>query len=159
MAAVEAIVAVRRRDPDAIERVLALESTAFRAGAPDMLVFAYRSLPELLTILLGATEDRQRLYRLIRRAGDEDVARAAGHLLDADEDATATLSRREREVFELLRQGLTNREIARHLVIAEATAKVHAHRIYEKLGVRSRSALAMQALLERPKGTPPEEAP
>jgi len=159
VAVAEAVVAVRRRDPDATDRVLALESTAFRTGALDLLVFAYRSLPELLTTLLATSEDRQRLYRLIRRAGDEDVARAAGHLLDANEDATAALSRREREVFELLRQGMPNREIARRLVIAEATVKVHAHRIYEKLGVRSRSALAMQALLERPKGTPPEEAP
>jgi DNA-binding NarL/FixJ family response regulator len=52
-------------------------------------------------------------------------------------------------VFELLRTGLTNREIGRLLFIEESTVKAHTHRIYDKLGVHSRSALAVQAALER----------
>ena len=46
-------------------------------------------------------------------------------------------------------QGLTNREIARLLFIEESTVKVHVHHIYDKLGVRSRMALTVQAKLER----------
>ena len=61
----------------------------------------------------------------------------------------ALLTRREREVYELLRQGLTNREIAELLFIAEGTAKLHVQHVFNKLGVRSRKAIAIQAALER----------
>jgi len=60
------------------------------------------------------------------------------------------LSPRERDVYDLIIQGLTNREIARLLYIEESTVKVHAHHIYDKVGVRSRTALAAYAMLERP---------
>ena len=66
-----------------------------------------------------------------------------------NDDKRLLLTPREMEVFELLRTGLPNREIARLLFIEESTVKAHAHRIYDKLGVRSRSALAVQAALER----------
>ena len=59
------------------------------------------------------------------------------------------LTPRETDVFELLRTGLSNREIGRLLYIEESTVKAHAHRIYDKLGVRSRHALTVQAALER----------
>jgi DNA-binding NarL/FixJ family response regulator len=49
-----------------------------------------------------------------------------------------TLSPRELEVYELIVQGRTNREISKTLFIAESTTKVHVHHILEKLGVRSR---------------------
>ena len=52
------------------------------------------------------------------------------------------LSPRETEVFELLSQGLTNKEIARTLVVSESTAKVHVRHILEKLGVKTRTAAA-----------------
>jgi DNA-binding NarL/FixJ family response regulator len=45
-------------------------------------------------------------------------------------------------------QGLKNREIARLLFIVESTVKAHTHHIYDKLGVHSRTALIMQAMLE-----------
>jgi DNA-binding NarL/FixJ family response regulator len=56
------------------------------------------------------------------------------------------LSHREREVYELLAQGRSNRDIARTLFISESTTKVHVRHIFEKLGVRSRAeaASAMQ---------------
>ena len=64
-------------------------------------------------------------------------------------DPRENLSRREREVYELLIERLTNREIAKLLYIEESTVKVHAQHIYDKLGTRSRTALAIQAMLER----------
>lgn len=48
------------------------------------------------------------------------------------------LSHRERVVAELVIFGLTNREIANRLVLAEATVKSHVHAILQKLGVTSR---------------------
>jgi len=52
------------------------------------------------------------------------------------------LSRREREAAELLRQRLTNKEIALKLNLAEQTVKNHVHRILRKLGVRDRFSIA-----------------
>jgi ATP/maltotriose-dependent transcriptional regulator MalT len=150
ISAVDALAGLKRHERDATDRVLELESVAFETNAVDILVTAYRSTPELLAVLLRATSDRERLQRLIRRARDEDLAGAVGHPLPSpDDDPRARLSRREREVFELLRQGLTNLQIAETLVISESTVKVHVHHIYDKLGVRSRTALAVQAMLER----------
>jgi DNA-binding NarL/FixJ family response regulator len=147
--AVEAICALRLHSPDAIEQVVELEQAAFRTGAVDILVTAYRSAPELLTVLLRCSTQQERVTGLIRAARDEDVARAVGQPIFSPSDPRQRLSRREREVYKLLAEGLTNREIAKLLFIEESTVKVHAHHIYEKLGLRSRTALAVQAILER----------
>jgi predicted ATPase/DNA-binding CsgD family transcriptional regulator len=52
------------------------------------------------------------------------------------------LSRREREVAELVAEGLTNRQIAERLFIAERTAEGHVEQIRNKLGFTSRSQIA-----------------
>lgn len=52
----------------------------------------------------------------------------------------STLTDREREVLELLAQGLTNKEIAEKLVITTNTVKRHLKAIFEKLNVHTRSA-------------------
>jgi predicted ATPase/DNA-binding NarL/FixJ family response regulator len=48
------------------------------------------------------------------------------------------LTERELQVLDLIRQGLSNHEIAENLVIAVETVKVHARNIYSKLGVSGR---------------------
>jgi DNA-binding NarL/FixJ family response regulator len=147
--AVGAVSALKRRDAEAIERVVDLDEAAFSTGAVDLLVTAYRSTPELLVVLLRASPDRERLVGLLRRAHDEDLAGAVGEPVAADDDPRMRLSPRERDVYDLLREGLTNRQIAKLLFIEESTVKVHAHHIYDKLGMRSRTALTVQAMLER----------
>lgn len=52
------------------------------------------------------------------------------------------LTARERELLLLAAQDLSNKEIARKVDIAEGTAKLHMHSIYQKLGVFRRSALS-----------------
>lgn len=52
----------------------------------------------------------------------------------------STLTDREREVLDLLAQGLTNKEIAERLVITTNTVKRHLKSIFEKLDVHTRSA-------------------
>jgi len=52
----------------------------------------------------------------------------------------STLTEREREVLDLLAQGLTNKEIAERLVITTNTVKRHLKAIFEKLNVHTRSA-------------------
>jgi ATP/maltotriose-dependent transcriptional regulator MalT len=146
LAAVSAISALKTGDPAAGDRVAELERTAFETGAPDFLVTAYRSTPELLVVLLRVSRFRDELVRVVRRAHDQDLATATGKSLES-EDPRTRLSPREREVVALLREGITNKQIASILYISEATVKVHVHHIYDKLGVRSRTALAIQAAL------------
>ena len=55
---------------------------------------------------------------------------------------TAALSRREREVAQLLAQGLSNREIAERLYLSERTVDNHVHHILAKLGFDSRVQVA-----------------
>ena len=55
------------------------------------------------------------------------------------------LSERQVEVLGLLAAGLTNREIARELVISEETVRWHTKRIYRRLGVRNRTEAATRA--------------
>ena len=55
---------------------------------------------------------------------------------------TEGLSKREYEVYELLAQGRSNREIAKALFISESTTKVHVRHIFEKLKVRTRAEAA-----------------
>jgi len=54
-----------------------------------------------------------------------------------------SLTPREKEVATLVAQGLTNRKIAARLVISEFTAETHLARIFKKLGLRSRTQLAV----------------
>jgi DNA-binding CsgD family transcriptional regulator/tetratricopeptide (TPR) repeat protein len=146
--AVRAICALRDTAPDAVERATHLEHVAFEIGAVDLLVVAYRACPDLLSVLLRVTQHR-RFPELLEKVGDADLAAVIGRPIAVNDDRRLLLSRREREVYELLRSGLTNRQIAKLLYIEPSTVKAHTHRIYDKLGVRSRSALAVQAALER----------
>jgi two-component system response regulator DevR len=55
--------------------------------------------------------------------------------------ASRVFSRREGELVTLLREGLTNKEIARRLHLSEQTVKNHVHRILRKAGVPDRLAI------------------
>ena len=54
------------------------------------------------------------------------------------ESKIAQLSNQERRVFELLKTGKTNKEISNELNIGLSTVKSHIHKIYSKLGIKSR---------------------
>jgi DNA-binding NarL/FixJ family response regulator len=57
-----------------------------------------------------------------------------------------SLTSREREiVLALLAEGLSNKDVGRKLKLSEGTVKVHLHNIYQKLGVKNRTALAALA--------------
>ena len=60
-------------------------------------------------------------------------------------DSTPALTRRERELIELVRQGLRNRDIATELGVTEGTVKVYLHAIFDKLRVANRTELALRA--------------
>ncbi len=60
------------------------------------------------------------------------------------------LTHREQEVATLIAQGLTNREIARRLQIAERTTAVHVQHIFNRLGLTSRTQIAVWKLQHSP---------
>ncbi|MGW1409051.1 response regulator transcription factor [Streptomyces sp. NPDC002403] len=70
------------------------------------------------------------------------VAQAMAYVLD-DAAGTSGLTRRESQVAELVAEGLTNKDIAVRLTIAQRTAESHVERILGKLGLTSRTQLAV----------------
>jgi non-specific serine/threonine protein kinase len=61
------------------------------------------------------------------------------------EDITDELTPRQRQVAILVGQGLTNRQIAHHLVVSERAAAAHIEHILNKLSVNSRTEIAVWA--------------
>jgi two-component system, NarL family, nitrate/nitrite response regulator NarL len=53
------------------------------------------------------------------------------------------LSPRQRQIFDLVVVGQSNKEIARTLGLSEGTVKIHIAKLFEKLGVHHRSAVAL----------------
>jgi DNA-binding CsgD family transcriptional regulator len=87
----------------------------------------------------GALRDADAAARELRRLGRR-IPRRARPL--ARQAGLTALSPREREVVEQVAQGRTNREIAEALFLSEKTVGSHLARVFDKLGVRSRAALA-----------------
>lgn len=59
------------------------------------------------------------------------------------------LTPRELEVIQLVKQGMSNREIGESLVITPGTVKTHLMHIFEKTGCESRWALAVKSIEEQ----------
>ncbi len=57
------------------------------------------------------------------------------------------LSNQEKRVLSLLKKGKTNKEISSELHIEVSTVKSHLHKIYSRLGVKSRKEIVNNALL------------
>lgn len=69
----------------------------------------------------------------------EAVLDFVGVAAPREDDAFATLSRREREVLALVSQGLANAEIGERLSISEKTVRNHISNVFDKLGVWTRA--------------------
>jgi DNA-binding NarL/FixJ family response regulator len=122
---------------------------------------------ELLRQLATALESAQELRpesadgsNLAKQATDaaltaDDLARKATAAANRVEDdlwiewielptkPAVPLTEREREVADLLAQGLSNRQIAKQLGVAQRTAESHIEHIFQKLGVTSRTQAAV----------------
>jgi len=88
---------------------------------------------------IGATALAKRAYREQRRL----AARRSRAGERSEQPTTDTvLTRREQQIAELVRDGLTNRKISRQLSISEKTVEMHLTNLFGKLGVDNRTAVA-----------------
>ncbi|WP_344877551.1 ATP-binding protein [Nonomuraea antimicrobica] len=75
--------------------------------------------------------------------GEDPAGVRASRTRPGDGDGAAVLTRREHEIAGLVARGLTNKEIAAALVIAQRTAEGHIEHILAKLGFNSRAQIAV----------------
>jgi predicted ATPase/DNA-binding CsgD family transcriptional regulator len=101
-----------------------------------------------------STDDAIELALIDDAATDASEVALAGHARPLA--GVSPLSRREYEVSQLLANGLTNREIAHVLSISEKTVGSHIDHIMTKLGLRSRTRIAVWAVERRTDGSPPD---
>lgn len=126
------------------------------AEAPELLMAALKAGAHGY-VLKGVSASELRM--ILRRVADGEAyvspCLAAEMLMEfsrpREVDTLEQLTPREAEVLDLLRQGLTNREIGERLHIAEKTVKHHMSVILQKLQVRSRTEAALLAA-ERSRG-------
>lgn len=130
MSGIDAVRAIRQEAPDARFVMLSVH---------DREEEIYRVLDAGALAFLPKTADGPLLLDAIRA-----VHRGERYLIPevsskiATREQHALLTRRELEVLHHLSLGLSNKEIATQLGIAEITAKVHMGRVIEKLGVADR---------------------
>jgi len=76
---------------------------------------------------------------------DPELQARAEQLAESFKGERVALAPRERQLIRYIRRGLRNREIAKELGVTEGTVKVYLHAIFEKLGVKNRTELAIRA--------------
>ncbi|MFL9867568.1 LuxR C-terminal-related transcriptional regulator [Paraburkholderia fungorum] len=65
----------------------------------------------------------------------------ARHGTEVENDVRPSLTHREQQIARLVRNGFSNKEIARELALAQPTVKTHLLRMFRKLGVSSRTEM------------------
>ncbi|MGR0218905.1 helix-turn-helix transcriptional regulator [Agromyces sp. ZXT2-6] len=120
-----------------------------RQGARDALQESFDA-----AVAGGVTAVQSRAARVAMQAGlaldgatRGDTSRGAAGVAGADDptDAVAELTARERQVLELIAEGLSNRQIGERLYISGKTASVHVSAILRKLGAASRTEAVYRA--------------
>jgi DNA-binding NarL/FixJ family response regulator len=109
---------------------------ALRAGASGFLLKRTRPEELIAAVRTIAAGDSLLSPSVTRRVIDRMAKQPTPEL--ADRTRLEELTPREREVFDLLARGLSNREIAAELVVEESTIRTHVKRILMKLGLRDR---------------------
>lgn len=122
-----------------------------RAGAAGYMV-KDRPAAELLEAVRRVASGRAHFGPEATRILADQVHRPKG----AGEDPYGALTNREREVFHLVVEGCTTKEIARRLEISVKTAENHRGRMMAKLGARNSAEIvryaARKGLIDRPAG-------
>jgi LuxR family maltose regulon positive regulatory protein len=135
------------------ERAVNTLAESLALAEPEGYVRTFVDEGASMNVLLSATlEARQRSHH---DAASRVSIRYLGKLLAAfaqeaatpaaDERLPESLSERELEVLALIAAGKSNKEIARELFLSMSTIKTHIHRLYRKLGTRSRTQAVARA--------------
>ena len=122
----------------------------------------FDSLPETVTGLLSRDESPAALGIAIRQVarGEQYLSpslatailenqRAKSLLAESQNSSINSLSEREREILDLLAQGLSNKLIAAKLYLSVRTVEGHLANIYSQLGVHSRTEAMLLAVKAR----------
>ncbi len=147
---VEATWRLRQQDPEA--RVIILTTfdddeyifEGLRAGALGYLMKDV-SGAELTQAIRTVAAGGALIEPSVARRVLSEFARLAPPARPAADGPAVRLSEREIEVLRLVADGLSNREIAFKLSLAEGTIKNHVTEILQKLGARDRTQAALQA--------------
>jgi RNA polymerase sigma factor (sigma-70 family) len=134
--------------PELQGRLSELGSTlpiVFLTGHPDVPT-TVRTIKAGAQDFLTKPVSSDELLRAIERAiAYHEASRGLKNKLDLVRAHVATLTPREREVFELVIRGQTNKQVANALGTTERTIKAHRHRVMEKMQVRSLAELVSLA--------------
>ena len=119
----------------------------------------YESLPETVTGLLSKDEPPAALGIAIRQVarGEQYLSpslaiailqksESKSSLTESQKSIIESLTDREREILELLAQGLSNKTIAARLYLSIRTVEGHLANIYSQLGVHSRTEAMLVAV-------------
>ncbi|WP_037460223.1 LuxR C-terminal-related transcriptional regulator [Skermanella stibiiresistens] len=111
-----------------------------RAGAKGYLLKSGSSalLEHAISLVLSGETYVPLPRNVLISAATAEPERPTNHMLDR-------LTDRQRDVFQLLLAGHSNKEIARALGVLEGTVKVHVRAIMQKLGVKNRTQVAVAA--------------
>jgi two-component system response regulator DegU len=107
-------------------------SEAIQAGVSGYLL-KDASADALLDAAKQAVEGRAVIHPQLTKTFIEEVQHAD------EAPATTPLSKREREILQMVANGSTTKEVARDLGISPHTVKTHLERIFEKLGANDRA--------------------
>lgn len=108
---------------------------AFSLACPQKIFQPFIHLGRYVAPMLDLVEEADDgQYSLLA----EEIRKHLAYEREEPVSALSELSPREREVLELLATGMSNKEIARVLMLAEGTVKVHRKRLYRKLDASSR---------------------
>jgi non-specific serine/threonine protein kinase len=148
-----AFLAASRRQGARAAHLLGAASTLREAIAavPSVVGAAYgQRVEELARAAIGDQAYAEHLASGCRMSTDEaidialEVDRSTTASRTHSEDLAHILTPRERRVVRLVAEGLSNREIATELVVTERTAEAHVSNALNKLGLKSRTQLAVR---------------
>ncbi len=123
---------------------------AIRAGASGYLVHGQFDADELVARIRQLAAGETVLSPAVVGTVFEALRRTPGSQDQAS--GPASLTGREREIMNLIAQGLRNGEIAEQFVLSEKTVKNHVNRIYAKLGATNRAQATALWLGTAPRG-------
>ena len=134
--------------PELQDRLGELGSTlpiVFLTGYPDVPTTVQTIKAGADDFLIKPVSSEDLLHAIERAIAHHEATRGLKTKLDIVRAHVATLTPREREVFELVIRGRTNKQVANALGATERTIKAHRHRVMEKMQVQSLAELVSLA--------------